>query len=275
MDGFHRQWRLIAIICCMVCCAGAAWSGTEPDGSDSDDRSAGRDARGTSAETRSQGVPFVHELRVGEGGVLEAAAVAAALEAAIAARLPQTHYEVEMRAPATMRVGSDPVELVIEVPPAAERGGSAVIHLRVMRGPVLVRESHVPITVRRWLTVAVVSERLSRGALLTPAQVVLERHLLAGRDQPYESLAAVIGMRARRSLSVGRVLCAGDLESPPLVNRGETVQVTMTQGAIEIEFRAEALSDGWLGDRVRVRNPITRTVMIAEVAGGGRLRLAQ
>ena len=82
-------------------------------------------------------------------------------------------------------------------------------------------------------------------------------------------------MRARRSLPAGRLLTEGDLEPLPLVYRGETVQLLLQRGAIEIELRGEAMSDGWLGDHIRVRNPLTRRVMTATVSGGGEVTLQQ
>jgi flagella basal body P-ring formation protein FlgA len=105
--------------------------------------------------------------------------------------------------------------------------------------------------------------------------VTLERHLVEGREQPFDGIETVIGLRARRSLATGHLLVEGDLEPVPLVLRNETVRVLLRQGAIEIEMRGEVLADGWLGDRVRVRNPMTRRLMTAVVSGPGEVRLAE
>jgi flagella basal body P-ring formation protein FlgA len=263
-------------LCSLVLCATAATPcEAETDGVDTAPRSTGSDARGTSTEGRSPDVPFARAIRVGERGILDSEAIAASLEAAIAARLPRPAFEVELRAPAALMVGPGEVEVQVEFPNDVDAGGGAVLDLKVLRGRVLVREAKVAVQIKRRMTAVLLTERLGRGELVGDQRLRLAEVLIEGRSRPYTSIEEVVGLRARRNLSGGHLLCEGDLETPPLVERGDVVQVRLERGAIEIELAAEALGDGWLGDRIRVRNPLTRKTMTTVVCGEGAVRLVQ
>ncbi len=270
-----RGWRPLAVCWSAIFCAGVAWAGAIPAGPDSGDQQAGNHARGTPAGDRSHDVPFTSTIRVGEGGVLEASAVAAAINAAIAVGLPAAQFVAEPRPVSDQRVGPGEVELQVTMAPDIELGGRSVMAVQIRRDHQVLRELQVSVEVKRWMEVPVLTSRLRRGELVGPAHLSYQRRLLAGREETLGALDEVVGMRSRRSLSSGHLLLAADLEPLPLVFRGETVQMLLTRGAIQVEMRGVALADGWLGDHVRVRNPLTRKTIRATVCGAGQVRFEQ
>lgn len=83
-------------------------------------------------------------------------------------------------------------------------------------------------------------------------------------------LNAVIGQRAKRFLPAGRPLRATDLQSVPLVKRGQIVQVVSTAGGVEVRSVAKAVADGGMGDVVELRAGGRRGSNLTGVVTGSR-----
>lgn len=66
-------------------------------------------------------------------------------------------------------------------------------------------------------------------------------------------LRVVIAQRAKRFIPAGTLLKPSDLESVPLVNRGQLVDVVSRSGGITVVTVAKALQAGSLGDLVELR----------------------
>ena len=87
---------------------------------------------------------------------------------------------------------------------------------------------------------------------------------------PCEALA---GRQARRPLTPGAILMAGDVRLPPAVPRLTTVLLKSAQGPIEIEVSALALHDADVGQRVPVRPHGTHQSVVALVVAPGTVVL--
>lgn len=83
------------------------------------------------------------------------------------------------------------------------------------------------------------------------------------------------GMRARKALRAGDVLCAGDMEPKPPVSRGERVVVHSAAGLVTVVATAIAEQDGAVGDRLRVRNPGSGELYEALVTAEGEVVVRQ
>ena len=88
-------------------------------------------------------------------------------------------------------------------------------------------------------------------------------------------LQAVVAQRARRFNPAGTLLKPGDLESVPLVNRGQLVDVVSRSGGITVVTVAKALQAGGLGDLVELRggNGRKRRHLVGVVVGPRRVEL--
>lgn len=62
-----------------------------------------------------------------------------------------------------------------------------------------------------------------------------------------------IGQRAKKFLASGSTIQESDIESVPLVNRGQLVTLTSVAGSISIVTTAKAAEDGLLGEVIKVR----------------------
>lgn len=85
----------------------------------------------------------------------------------------------------------------------------------------------------------------------------------------------VQGMRARKALRAGDVLCAEDIEPKPPVSRGERVIVHSSAGLVTVRVSGIAEQDGNIGDRLQVRNPENGELYVASVAAEGEVVVRQ
>jgi flagella basal body P-ring formation protein FlgA len=89
------------------------------------------------------------------------------------------------------------------------------------------------------------------------------------------SPAALHGMRARKALRAGALLCEQDVEPKPLVARGQTVTVRSRAGLVTVMLAGIAERDGNMGDRLPVRNPTSGELYMAAVAAEGEVVVRQ
>jgi flagella basal body P-ring formation protein FlgA len=113
---------------------------------------------------------------------------------------------------------------------------------------------------------------LRRGASLGRMDVVLAtRDVLGLGCEPVRDPETLSGMRVRRTIPAGDVVCTEALEPRPAVARGESVVVRATAGAVTVTGRAIAEQDGNVGQVLRVRNPQSGEAFLAAVSASGEV----
>ncbi len=65
------------------------------------------------------------------------------------------------------------------------------------------------------------------------------------------------GVRVDRLVKAGKPVPRSALERKPDVRRGEVVRVKITRGALCVTAEGRSLEDGWMGDRILVRNRVS------------------
>jgi len=76
-------------------------------------------------------------------------------------------------------------------------------------------------------------------------------------------------MVLRRALQTGTVLTPQMVEPPRLVQRGQRVLLLAETGSVAVRVEAEAMGNGALGDRVRVRNLSSQNIVEGRVLSHG------
>lgn len=115
----------------------------------------------------------------------------------------------------------------------------------------------------------VVSARaIPKGTVLTESDLTLAWVPLRGQTgmlclDPAEAL----GLTVDRALITGRPLLRHQLSEPVLVQRGATVRVRVRRGGLTLETSAKALQAGRPGERIRLQNTETKTILTARVTG--------
>ena len=119
----------------------------------------------------------------------------------------------------------------------------------------------VTATARAWEVQTLVAKPLAYHQLIQSADVV-ERRTLVDRlpDEQLLTVEQVVGQEAARDLKVGTILSARMIDPVPLVKPGQTVTITLTQGAVQVKTVGRALESGSFGQTVKVKNDATRDV---------------
>jgi flagella basal body P-ring formation protein FlgA len=129
---------------------------------------------------------------------------------------------------------------------------------------------YVPVRVEVIADVVVLATVAERGAAVRAEQLRLEPRDVGALIRGYlTDVAATEGMVLTRPLQAGAVLDPTLLAPERIVFRGERVQLRAGSGPIAVSVEGEALADAARGERVRVRNMASGTVVEGIVAAAG------
>lgn len=119
-------------------------------------------------------------------------------------------------------------------------------------------------------TVVNTTKRLNRNEIINSDDIATKRQDISMLDADrIQDPKLAVGQKLKLSLPAGSVLYAQNLDSPPLVNRGERVTIMAKSQAIQITTPGEARNSGALGEMVRVKNLTSRREIHARVTGVG------
>jgi flagella basal body P-ring formation protein FlgA len=111
------------------------------------------------------------------------------------------------------------------------------------------------------------------GSRVVPSNLEEREVEWSGRASPPVGDTSVASLRLRRPLAAGEPLTRAQVETAPLVSRGEWATLHATQGLVHVESRVEVLQDGFSGQTVRVRLPRASGVFAARVTGTGTVEV--
>ena len=144
--------------------------------------------------------------------------------------------------------------------------GNVQVKLVVRQGATVVGERIASFRVRRFGRQMRLLTDVRRGEAIKPAQLLaVDGEWTAISGTPVLALEEVDGMVAARDLAAGNPLTREQLEAPQLAERGDTVQLVMRSGSIEIVLMGTAQRAGRKGEVVPVLNPSTQKVISARL----------
>lgn len=113
----------------------------------------------------------------------------------------------------------------------------------------------------------VVSTQTIRPQQIITADLVrLDPAEIAGA---FSDLEEVIGLEARMAIYPGRAVMRGALGRPALIDRNQVVELIYAHGGLRIKAEGRALGRGAAGERIRVMNIDSRTVLFGTIAPDG------
>lgn len=122
--------------------------------------------------------------------------------------------------------------------------------------------------------VLVAQYALARGQTVTANALAWQERDLSRLSFGYlTDRAAALGKVLRRAVGAGTVITPDMLAAPLLVQRGQTVTLVAGGSAVAVRMSGKALSDGALGEIVRVRNPRSERVVQGVVVASGEVRV--
>jgi flagella basal body P-ring formation protein FlgA len=135
---------------------------------------------------------------------------------------------------------------------------------------------YVPVRVHWWATAIVMKRSVSARSLLTADMLKKTRTDIAGVNGRWiDNAAELIGMRLNRRMDKGDLLQSSFVRRPPLIKRGDLVQILLDIGSLHVRAEGKALRTVARGERILVRNLRSHEVIqaVAEDRGVVRIRM--
>ena len=166
------------------------------------------------------------------------------------------------------------LELKARVRPGTELTGTVPVTVEAWVDGTQVRALSVALKVVPLVDVLVATRLIPRGTMLTPEDVRVDRRSLIAGVEPLREPAGVLGQRAMRTIAPGELILPNQLESPPLVRRGDTVTLTVQGPGLMAVTQGEAREDGKAGQIIRVRNRASGREVYGQVEGERSVRVS-
>lgn len=132
----------------------------------------------------------------------------------------------------------------------------------------------VPGQVRLFRQIVVATRPLKRQTPLTAADLRLAERDIGSLHQGYlTEIAQALGNKTTRPLLAEQPLTPSSLELAETIRRGDQVLIRASGGALNVSMPGEALSDGALGQQIRVRNLSSQRVIKARVTAPGQVEV--
>ncbi len=138
------------------------------------------------------------------------------------------------------------------------------------------RRWYVPVRVHWWAMAIVMNKNISARSLLTHDMLKRTRADIAGHNRPWmDEISELIGMRLTRRMNKGDLVLSSSVKRPPLIKRGDIVQIILDMGHLHVRAEGKALRSAHRGERVLVKNLRSKEVIqaIVEQAGAVRIQL--
>lgn len=129
---------------------------------------------------------------------------------------------------------------------------------------------HVPAQVNIYRSTPVAQGNIARGELVTHAHVTTQVINISGIRQAFlANTADIIGKEAKRNISQGEPFKSAALDAPTAIKRGELVTLESLAGSIKVSSAGTAMTDGRIGQTIRVRNNSSERVISGIVVRQG------
>ncbi len=152
--------------------------------------------------------------------------------------------------------------------------GPGQLEVKVFSEQRVVKTTVVSVYLKVYENVLVAANKLKRNSII--AEEALKFELKEISKIPGELFFhpnEIVGKQLKRSVNAGRVLDASMVEEPPLVKRGESVELIVQSGSIQLRTPGIARQNGGLGEMIRVKNLKNRQIVQAKVLSAEQVEL--
>ncbi len=129
---------------------------------------------------------------------------------------------------------------------------------------------HIPAQVMIYREIPVAAMDIPRGQSISGSHLTSALVNVSSIRQGFaDTPQAIVGREAKRNIGKGEVFKTNQMDSPTTVRRGEVVMLESIAGAIKVSSSGTAMSDGRLGQKIRVKNSSSERVISGIVKGQG------
>lgn len=128
--------------------------------------------------------------------------------------------------------------------------------------------------IQEMVDLPVARHRIMPGDVVTAGDLEWSRMRVGiARGDVIHALADAVGLAAKRSIPQSQPIAAADLGKPIIVQKGDSMMLTLDSPGIALTARGTATEPGGVGDRIRVLNDLARVTVDAEIVGRGQARI--
>jgi flagella basal body P-ring formation protein FlgA len=132
----------------------------------------------------------------------------------------------------------------------------------------------VPATIEVWSDVVLSAIPLGKYQIIKSKHVRTERMNLARVPKnAVRHIDQAVGSRTNRNIAVNTILRSDQVELPPIIKRGDVVQVVAESKHMKISIKARAKESGAKGKNIRVQNLRSRKTIYAQVVDSQTVRV--
>lgn len=199
------------------------------------------------------------------------AAIQEAARAHILAQYPKEREGIRVevsRLDKRLRLSRCAIPLKTFSPPGRKGIGRQTVGVRCEDGEPW--SLYVPVRVEITRQILVASRELRQGAIIAKGDFRLEERPTSGLHRGYfEDPERVIGATLQRLLHRNEVVTPGQVRLSRIVKRGSHVTILGKVGPIKVRMGGKALSDGSIGERIKVMNSSSKRQIEATVRAPG------
>ncbi|MGO1297183.1 MAG: flagellar basal body P-ring formation chaperone FlgA [Vibrio sp.] len=128
---------------------------------------------------------------------------------------------------------------------------------------------YVPVKLTLRVPMVTAATSLARGQIITSQNISISMEdMLRFRRQGFTVPDMLFGAKLKRSLQIGDVITQNDV---CIICRNDTVIIHAGSGGMSITTKGTALSDGILGEQIKVKNNKSNRIIDAKVSGVGKV----
>lgn len=132
----------------------------------------------------------------------------------------------------------------------------------------------VTVYIKKYLNILTAKHSLPAGSLIQASDLKMSHQDVSQISGGYfTSVEQTTNMIVRRAIKPGRILTPAMLKPKRLVHRGDDVLIMAETGNLSIRVKGKALMNGFLGQRIRVKNINSHRIFQATVVSNGLVRV--
>jgi len=180
----------------------------------------------------------------------------------------------EVRIPGSVFLSTPQYDLSIRVPPNTRFLGHTPVQIVFNEGKTGRKRIWASVYLEVLHPVAVIKRPMAKNQIISPNDIGLEKRDLA-KIPPgaITDVDEVVGKRLKRTLAVGAVIRRSMVDRPPVVKRGDVVNLLIETPRLKITALGRVEERGGVGDVVRVINLDSKRKVYGQVVNRQLVRI--
>jgi len=131
----------------------------------------------------------------------------------------------------------------------------------------------VPALAKVYRSVAVAGRTLQRGDVINASDLTTDvKDVSEFRLGFALAPETIVGKEVKYTINKGEAFRNSALDAPLVIKRGDTVSMEATAGEISVRTNGTAVTDGRMGQQIRIKNNQSARIINAKVVGAGKVQ---